>query len=75
PTYNMRGWRSPCYLLADEHYATYRELVEKTDWSSLGPEGDARCRHCLVHCGFEPSAVLNGRGFRDYLKLALWQMT
>ncbi len=75
PTYNVRGWRSPCYLMADAHYATYRELVEQTDWSALGPDGDPRCRHCLVHCGFEPSAVLNGRRFRDYLKMAVWQMT
>ena len=74
PTYNVCGWRSPCYLLADRHYATYRELIEGTDWSQLGPDGDLRCRHCLVHCGFEPSAVLNGRRFRDYLKLAVWQM-
>jgi len=75
PTYNLAGWRSPCYLMADAHHATYRELLEETDWSGFGPGGDARCRHCLVHCGFEPAAVLAGRHFRDLLKMAVWQMT
>ena len=75
PTYNIAGWRSPCYLMADTHYATYHELIERTDWSSLGPEGDLRCRHCLVHCGFEPAAVLSGTRFRDLLKMAVWQIS
>jgi len=76
PTYNVRGWRGPCYLLADDHYATYRELVEATDWDRLGPGGDPRCRDCLVHYGFEPAAVLSSKpGMRDLLKMAVWQMT
>lgn len=76
PTYNVRGWRGPCYLLGDAHYATYRELVDATDWSRLGPGGDSRCDHCLVHCGFEPAAVLKGhKGLRDLVRMAVWQMT
>jgi len=76
PTYNVRGWRGPCYLLGDAHYATYRELIAKTDWDRLGPGGDPRCAHCLVHCGFEPAAVLSAdKGLRDILRMALWQMT
>ena len=42
PTYNVRGWRGPCYLVSDAHYETYRELVEATDWDRLGPGGDLR---------------------------------
>jgi hopanoid biosynthesis associated radical SAM protein HpnH len=75
PTYNVRGWRSPCYLVADEHYQSYAELLERTDWSALGPGGDPRCRDCMVHCGFEPSAVLAKVRVRDILKMAVWQMT
>ncbi len=75
PTYNVRGWRGPCYLLGDAHYPTYRELVASTDWDRLGPGGDSRCRHCLVHCGFEPAAVLANKGVRDMLRMAIWQMT
>lgn len=76
PTYNVRGWRGPCYLLGDAHYATYRELVEATDWSRLGRDGDSRCEHCLTHCGFEPAAVLTAdKGIRDMFRMAVWQMT
>lgn len=76
PTRNVRGWRGPCYLIADHHFATYHELVEATDWSRLGPGNDSRCEHCLVHCGFEPAAVMAAnRRFRDMLKMAVWQMT
>jgi len=76
PTRNVRGWRGPCYLIADAHYATYRELVEATQWERLGPGGDPRCEHCLVHCGFEPAAVMAAnRRLRDMLKMAVWQMT
>ena len=44
PTYNVRGWRGPCYLLGDAHYASYRELIGATDWRRCGPGGDPRCR-------------------------------
>jgi hopanoid biosynthesis associated radical SAM protein HpnH len=38
PTYNVRGWRGPCYLLGDAHYRTYREfrLHECTGLSGVG---------------------------------------
>jgi hopanoid biosynthesis associated radical SAM protein HpnH len=76
PTYNVRGWRGPCYLLGDAHYETYRELIDSTDWDRLGPGGDSRCAHCLVHCGFEPAAVLLAhKGLGDVLRMAVWQMT
>lgn len=76
PTYNIRGWRGPCYLLGDAHYRTYQELVDATDWTQYGPGGDPRCQHCLTHCGFEPAAVLTTeKGFRDVLRMAVWQMT
>jgi hypothetical protein len=76
PTRNVRGWRGPCYLVADAHYATYEEMVRATDWERLGPGNDPRCEHCLVHCGFEPAAVLAAKGrLRDMVKMAVWQMT
>ncbi len=76
PTYNVQGWRGPCYLLGDAHYETYRELIESTEWGDFGPAGDPRCARCLVPCGFEPAAVLSAHnGLRDAVRLALWQMT
>ncbi len=76
PTRNVRGWKGPCYMITDTHHATYRGLVETTSWGELGPGGDARCEHGLVHCGFEPAAVLSGeKSVRDVVRMAIWQMT
>ncbi len=76
PTFNVCGWKGPCYLITDAHYPTYRELIAATDWDALGPGRDPRCQHCLVHCGFEPAAVFSAnRHIRDMLKMAVWQMT
>jgi hopanoid biosynthesis associated radical SAM protein HpnH len=75
PTYNVRGWRGPCYLRGDAHYLTYRQLIDITDWNRLGPGNDPRCENCLVHCGFEPAAVLMAnKRLRDILRMAIWQM-
>jgi hopanoid biosynthesis associated radical SAM protein HpnH len=58
PTYNLFGWQRPCYLLQDGYAKTFRELMEETDWSKYGRKsGNPRCQDCMVHCGFEPSAV------------------
>src|SRR5579875_19941 len=58
PSYSVLGWQRPCYLLADGYTETYKELVETTDWSKYGRGRDPRCRNCMAHCGYEPSAVL-----------------
>jgi hopanoid biosynthesis associated radical SAM protein HpnH len=58
PTYNLFGWQRPCYLLDDGYAATYQELLETTDWSRYGhSSGNPRCQDCMVHCGYETSAV------------------
>ena len=58
PTRTILGWQRPCYLLADGHARSFRQLMEETDWDRYGPGRDPRCADCMVHCGFEPSAVL-----------------
>ena len=76
PTRNIRGWKGPCYLITDDHYASYRELIERTTWERLGPGKDPRCEHCLMHCGFEPAAVLeSNKHLRDALRMAAWQLS
>jgi len=76
PTRNVRGWKGPCYLVTDAHYSSFRELIDSTAWEQLGPGNDPRCQHCLMHCGFEPAAVLAAnRRIRDMLHMAIWQMT
>jgi hopanoid biosynthesis associated radical SAM protein HpnH len=56
PTRNPKGWKRPCYLLTDGHVSSYRELFQETDWSQYG-EKNPRCAGCMVHCGFEGSAL------------------
>ena len=76
PTRNIRGWKGPCYLITDGHHKTYDDLIEKTDWDSLGQGNDPRCEHCMVHCGFEPAAALGvNRRLGDSLKMAMWNLT
>lgn len=75
PTRNVLGWRSPCYLIADHHYSSYRELIERTDWSRYGVGNDPRCRDCMVHCGFEPTAALMiDKQKGDLWKMIRWQL-
>lgn len=75
PTYNTKGWKGPCYLITDGHYKTFEDLMTRTPWENYGPGNDPRCEHCMMHCGFEPSAALgiNGRS-GDNLKLLKWAL-
>jgi hopanoid biosynthesis associated radical SAM protein HpnH len=58
PTRNVFGWQRPCYLLVDEGYApTFAALMAETAWDNYGVGRNPKCAHCLMHCGFEPTAV------------------
>jgi hopanoid biosynthesis associated radical SAM protein HpnH len=57
PTRNPKGWKRPCYLLTDGHCRSFRELMEETDWRQYGPGKNPRCANCMVHSGFEASAL------------------
>src|SRR4051794_38289419 len=58
PTYNIFGWQKPCYLLQDGYADTFDELMSSTEWSNYGVEsGNPRCSNCMVHSGYEASAV------------------
>jgi hopanoid biosynthesis associated radical SAM protein HpnH len=58
PTYNLFGWQRPCYLLTDDgNAASYRSLMEETDWERYGVGRDPRCDNCMAHCGYEGTAV------------------
>ena len=70
PTYNVFGWQRPCYLMQEGYAASFKELLETTRWENYGrSSGNEKCRDCMVHCGYEPSAVhhtfASWRGFRD----------
>ena len=59
PTRNIFGWQRPCYLLNDGYEPTFQDLIKNTDWSKYGVGRDPRCTHCTLHCGFEPTAVMD----------------
>jgi len=58
PTRNVFGWQKPCYLLVGEGYAdSYAGLIDEVDWKRYGVGRNPKCANCMVHCGFEPTAV------------------
>jgi hopanoid biosynthesis associated radical SAM protein HpnH len=58
PTRNVYGWQRPCYLLEHGGYASsFKELIEETDWNKYGVGRTTQCAHCMLHSGFEPSAI------------------
>jgi hopanoid biosynthesis associated radical SAM protein HpnH len=58
PTYNIFGWQKPCYLLQDGYADTFQELMDSTAWEEYGTEsGNPKCANCMVHSGYEASAV------------------
>jgi hopanoid biosynthesis associated radical SAM protein HpnH len=76
PTRNVKGWKGPCYLITDEHHQTFDDLMANTNWDDYGYGKDPRCEHCMVHCGYEPSAALGvNKQMGDSLKMLLWQLS
>ena len=58
PTYNTFGWQKPCYLLQEGYADTFDELLNDTEWENYGrASGNPKCQQCMVHCGYEPTAV------------------
>jgi hopanoid biosynthesis associated radical SAM protein HpnH len=62
PTYNIFGWQKPCYLLQDGYAKTFQELLDGTDWDRYGTGRNEKCADCMVHCGYEASAVADTFG-------------
>ena len=57
PTRNVFGWQRPCYLLGEGYAKTFKELMEETDWDGYGTGNYEKCADCMVHSGFEATAV------------------
>jgi hopanoid biosynthesis associated radical SAM protein HpnH len=70
PTYTIRGWRRPCYPLADAHTAHVGELFTDSLWQRYGVGKDPRCANCMMHCGFESATVFGAISSpKDWLTL------
>ncbi|MBO6950042.1 MAG: adenosyl-hopene transferase HpnH [Rhodospirillales bacterium] len=57
PTRNIFGWQKPCYLLSEGYAKTFKELMDETPWEQYGTGNYEKCANCMVHCGYEPTAV------------------
>jgi hopanoid biosynthesis associated radical SAM protein HpnH len=68
PTRNYFGWQRPCYLLGEGYTKTFKELMEETDWDAYGTGNYEKCANCMVHSGYEATAVMDS--VRNPLKTA-----
>jgi hopanoid biosynthesis associated radical SAM protein HpnH len=72
PTRNVFGWQRPCYLLGEGYTKTYKELMETTDWDSYGTGNYEKCADCMMHSGYEATAVMDSvKNPLKLVKLAL----
>lgn len=66
PTRNIFGWQRPCYLLGEGYASSFRALMAETDWDAYGTGNYEKCANCMVHSGYEATAVADT--FRNPLK-------
>ena len=57
PTRTVFGWQRPCYLLGEGYARTFLELMDETNWDAYGTGNYEKCADCMVHSGYEASAV------------------
>ena len=76
PTRNPKGWKRPCYLITDGHCQSFQELMNETQWEKYGVGNDPRCSNCMVHCGFEASAIKEAfRGLPNMWQTIKWSFS
>jgi hopanoid biosynthesis associated radical SAM protein HpnH len=59
PTRNYFGWQRPCYLLGEGYAKSFKELMAETDWDAYGTGNYEKCADCMVHSGYEATAVVD----------------
>jgi len=59
PARTVFGWQKPCYLIGEGYVKTFKELMETTEWEKYGTGNYEKCADCMVHCGFEATAVMD----------------
>ncbi len=69
PTRTVFGWQRPCYLLGEGYARTFKELMEETNWDAYGTGNYEKCANCMVHSGYEATAVKDA--IRNPLKAAV----
>ena len=59
PLRNVFGWQRPCYLLGEGYAPSFKALMEETDWDAYGTGNYEKCANCMVHSGYESTAVMD----------------
>ena len=50
--------------------------MSNTDWTKYGRGNDPRCEDCMMHSGYEPSAILGGnKKLGDTWRMLTWQLS
>jgi hopanoid biosynthesis associated radical SAM protein HpnH len=75
-TRTPRGWKGPCYLIGQKYYETWAEFWGGVDWPYWESRQDRLCQNCMMHSGFEASAMFELRkSLPDMMRMALWNFT
>lgn len=75
-TVNPQGWKGPCYLITDGHYASMADMFEQTNWEKYEKRQDPRCDNCMMHCSVEPTIARQaGTTFRDLVDMVRWNFS
>ena len=75
-TYTPNGWKGPCYLIGKEWFDNWNEFWNGMDWEYWESRQDRLCQNCLMHSGFEASAMFElKKSPRDMLRMAMWNLT
>ena len=72
PTRNVFGWQRPCYLVGEGYEKSFADLMANTAWDDYGVGNYEKCQDCMVHSGFEGTAVK--ASVTNPLKVALVSM-
>ncbi len=74
-TYTPRGWKGPCYLIGKEYYENWEEFWTTVDWAYWESRQDRLCQNCMMHSGFEASAMFElKKNPRDMMRMAAWNL-
>ncbi|MBI3988718.1 MAG: adenosyl-hopene transferase HpnH [candidate division NC10 bacterium] len=75
-TYTPMGWKGPCYLIGEKYFKTWEEFWNGVDWDYWESRQDRRCQNCMMHSGFEASAVRAvGKNRKDLWTMIRWNMS
>jgi hopanoid biosynthesis associated radical SAM protein HpnH len=73
PTRNVFGWQRPCYLLGEGYAKSFDELMATTDWDKYGTGNYEKCADCMVHSGYEATAVVDAVRKPWKIAMAAWR--